>query len=843
MVNQSPSIPHLTEQQQQIVAHTHGPALVYAVAGAGKTTAMVHRVARLVRDHVFAPERILLSSFNKAAVDDLGRALIPWPACRAVARCTLHGLGYRIVRFAAEQGVLPPLAEGALKANGEERHLVWAARDLARQRKTIPSAELDTLDEQDLLDFIGACKGNLSYPNLAAVPLPPAARTVASQAHAPPHLPWYLDLYALHEEVRHARGWLTFDDMLLLSWEALVCHPDLLARWQRRYDAVLVDEFQDVNLAQSELLDLLTRPHRNYMAIGDDDQTIYGFRGASMDFFRQFGDRYGATIYTMTDNFRCRASHVVLANRVIAQNRDRYPKTLVATRGFGGVTALRRAPDTLSMARHVVADCIAAQATGMLGRDMTILVRLGAQTPPLEQALIEAGLAYRIVGDMPFFRRREVGDLMAYVTLAEADALLRLGQQLDASQRAWFTATWQRVYNRPTRYMNRHLFQETLQAVCGHGRPLSDGLLELSERVNERMATTLSRLATLLIWLSEARNQLPAETLLSELDIRLDYQAFLRRSSGHEITGASAAANVTAFIQYARGKGDITDLQAHLAELEAEHQRLDEHAADAIDIRTIHKAKGLEWPVVLVPNCTAGIIPLGGDADLDEERRLLYVAITRAKEQLYLYAPVNNGGQGQISPFLAAAQVERTLTQVAEVGRLLASDPRTWSAAEALRLLRFPRETGQARSISHWWDAPAATRSQVVERLRVLVASVATHGATQRLGVRDDDLAPWVAAAPQRNHDATLAAPFPDLAALLTPTPTPPPSSKQPRTTVTHAAPYHVGDVVRHPKFGHGVVIAVEPQAIRERTEWYIKVDFRQRGVVKLNADIAPLER
>lgn len=843
MVNQSSTVHHLTEQQQQIVAHTHGPALVYAVAGAGKTTAMVHRVARLVRDHVFAPERILLSSFNKAAVEDLGRALAPWPACRAVARFTLHGLGYRIVRFAAEHGWLPPLAEGALKANGEERHLLWAARDLARQRKTIASSELETLDEQDVLDFIGACKGNLCYPNLAAAPLPPAARAVASQAQAPPHLPWYLDLYALHEEVRQARGWLTFDDMLLLSWEALVRHPDLLTRWQRRYDAVLVDEFQDVNLAQSELLDLLTRPHRNYMAIGDDDQTIYGFRGASMGFFRQFGDRYGATIYAMTDNFRCRASQVVLANRVIAQNRDRYPKTLVTTRGFGGVTALRRAADTASMARQVVADCIATQAAGIVGRDMTILVRLGAQTPPLEQALIEAGLAYRIVGDMPFFRRREVGDLMAYVTLAEADAALRLGQQFDATQRAQFTATWQRIYNRPTRYMNRHLFQEALQAVCAQGRPLSAALRELTERVSERMATTLSSLATLLLWLAEARSHIPAETLLSELDIRLDYQAFLRRSSGHAITGASAAANVAAFIQYARGKGDITDLQAHLAELEAEHQRLDEHASDAIDIRTIHKAKGLEWPVVLVPNCTAGIIPLGGDADLDEERRLLYVAMTRAKEHLYLYAPINDGGQGQMSPFLVAAQVETTLTQVAEVGRLLASDPRNWTAAEALRLLRFPRETGQARSISHWWNAPAAVRSQVVERLRVFVTTVAAHGAAQRLGLHDDDLAPWVAAAPQRNPDPTLATPFPDLAALLTPTPTPRPSGKQPRPTATHAAPYHVGDRVHHPKFGQGVVIAVEAHAIREHTEWYIKVDFRQRGIVKLNADIAPLER
>jgi DNA helicase-2/ATP-dependent DNA helicase PcrA len=133
----------LTEQQRRIVAHNHGPALVYAVAGAGKTTAMVRRVERLVRERVFAPQRILLSSFNRAAVDDLGHALAAWPHCRQVARHTLHALGYKIVRHVAERGRLPRLAPDALKVNGEERQILWAARDRARQRGLLAPGELD----------------------------------------------------------------------------------------------------------------------------------------------------------------------------------------------------------------------------------------------------------------------------------------------------------------------------------------------------------------------------------------------------------------------------------------------------------------------------------------------------------------------------------------------------------------------------------------------------------------------------------------------------------------------------------------------------------------------------
>lgn len=831
----------LTDQQQQIVAHDHGPALVFAVAGAGKTTAMVHRVERLVRERIFAPQKILVSSFNKAAVDDLGRALAAWPHCRQVARLTLHALGYKIVRYAADRGRLPRLAQDALKVSGEERQLLWAARDLARQRGLVAPGELDALDEQDLLDFIGACKGNLLYADLAAANLPSAALTVAQQAEAPPNLPWYLDLYRLHEEVRRERGWLTFDDMLMLGWEALIRHPDMLAAWQRSYDVVLVDEFQDVNLAQAETLDLLTRPHDNYMAIGDDDQTIYGFRGASMGFFRDFGRRYQAAIYEMTDNFRCQASQVVLANRVIAQNKARHPKTLVVTQGFGGVTLLRRTPDSAAMGRKIVEDVAAAQAAGFAGAQIAVLVRLTAQTPPIEQALIAAGIPYRVAGEEPFFRRREIVELLRYVELAGYDAILRAGLRLDSAAAEQFTVCWRSLYNRPKRYLNRQFLQETTAAVLRQGQPLSEVLVELTDKVAERLADSLHDLAGLLIWLTEAQTQLPAEVLLRELDWRLGYQDFLIGNSGFAETGASKAANVAAFIQYACGKGTLAELQTHLMELEAELRELEAGDPRAIDIRTIHKAKGLEWPVVLIPNGNASIFPLGNTSDVEEERRLLYVAITRAKQRLYLYA--TSGGDAQLSPFLVAAGVDATLGRAEEVRRLLAADPLKWTAAEALSLLTFPREYGQARFFTTWWSAPPEVRRRVAGRLLAFAQAVAARNAASRLSLAEADVQLWHTLAPE--PEPALAAPFPDLDALCSPTDRHQsggrPARQKPAATASPG--YRVGEQVEHPQFGKGVVVAVEAGTARRQAEWYVTVEFRSRGLVKLLASLAPLQR
>lgn len=262
----------LTPEQQAIVAHTDGPALVLAVAGSGKTTAMVHRIARLVREGSVAPQHILAASFTRATVTDIRTALAHWPACHRVTVATLHRVGRLAIASAIRHGWDRHRPQAP--ADGE-RQLLYATLGRVRQQRVPYRDELETLDHDDFLTYVSRCKGAIQYADLERADLPAAAYAVAQQAAAPPGLAWYLDLYQAYERVRHAQGAITFDDMLLTGWELLLRYPAVLADLRGQYRWLMIDEFQDVNRVQAELVDVLAAPAYQLMAIGDDDQTLY----------------------------------------------------------------------------------------------------------------------------------------------------------------------------------------------------------------------------------------------------------------------------------------------------------------------------------------------------------------------------------------------------------------------------------------------------------------------------------------------------------------------------------------------------------------------------------------
>ena len=394
----------LTDEQRAIVAHNRGPALVFAVAGAGKTTAMTYRIERLVREGIFPARALLATSFSKASVQDIKVALARWPHCAGVSVQTLHAVGWGLLRMAQRRGHLPELNLSSEEESAESQ-LLGRVLSRAWREKVAYAPELEELDRQDFLTYVGVMKANLWYADLERADLPPSARAVAAQAPAPPGFAWYRDLYGLYEQVRAQEQILTFDDMLLSGWECLHRFPDVLDEARRRFRCVLVDEFQDVNRVQSEILDLLTAPDRNYMAIGDDDQTIYEWRGADPGLILSFARRYGAARYFIHDNFRSHAAPLALANRVIERNRKREPKRLSLTRGFGGDMQVHAEDSPERQGQHVAHLAQEALASGHQASEIAILVRLYAQTPYLEQALLEAGLPYRVVGSSPFYAR------------------------------------------------------------------------------------------------------------------------------------------------------------------------------------------------------------------------------------------------------------------------------------------------------------------------------------------------------------------------------------------------------------------------------------------------------
>ncbi len=619
-----------TDEQQKIIDHDHGPALVFAVAGAGKTTTMVRRVERLVRERVFRPERILATSFSKATVDDLKKALSAFPHAGTVHVKTLHGLAYGILRDAQKLklGVELKLPEDVEAAP----HLILnAALALARSSRVPFLAELDTLDREDFFAYVGGCKATLAFTKEHYKAL---TGTVATEAQPPSTLSWYLGLFELFERVRLDMGTSTFDDLVPEAWARLVQHPALAKRYQDLYDAVLVDEFQDTNLSQVELLDILVGRHKNVMVCGDDDQGIFGFRKASNRFILGFAKRYGAATYRISDNFRCYAEHTILANHVIQRNKVRAPKQLSPARGFGGATVIASHESADEMGAQIAANIRNAIDNGLRPDQVAVLVRLYAETGAVETALIEEGISYRIVGNVPFYDRPENTLLLKYLQLALIERRAASGP-MSAADKAQLSELWWDVLRTPKRYVRRDAADTLLRDVLIQGTPLSVALLTAGG-MSGFAGPKLVALGQTLTWLAEAIGKgMSAYATLIELEARLEYKTFLLENSGFVETGQSKAQNVEAFIEYAKGKGDAASLLAQIERARTAHNGT---RGSQVVIVSIFRAKGLEWPHVIVPAVNYGHLPAAGnDTDLSGERRLFYVALTRTKATLELH--------------------------------------------------------------------------------------------------------------------------------------------------------------------------------------------------------------
>lgn len=547
----------LTDEQQAIVNHNLGPALVFAVAGSGKSTALVHRIERLVREGVVSPRHILATSFSRASIADLRAALSHWPHCAQVKPVTLHSTGLGLMRIAQRHGLLADLQLNQTDDTpGTDKIILIRAMKKSREERASYAPELETLDQDDFLSYVSVCKGNLCYADLNKANLPAAARLIATQAEPPVGFRWYLDLYRQYERIRLMEDWITFDDMLMTGWECLVRFPEVLAEARGKVQAVLVDEFQDVNLAQSEILDLLTSPHRNYMAIGDDDQTIYEWRGADPRFILDFERRYEAKKYLIRDNFRSQASHIALANRVIERNQRREPKHLSLTRGFDGGTQVHQEASQAEQGLHIVSLIQQALQDGQGVQDIAVLVRMYAQTPPIESALVDAHIPYKVVGSVPFYKRTEILALIDYLRLGVVEQGLLANQPLADGMISELGRLWGSVSNRPTRYLSKDLGAAICDKVVLHDIPFSKALLLAAgqaERPAQRRA--LEEMASVVKWLASQVDTQPASELLTALDERLNYQDFLRKSSGFPETGEGKAIGVQSFILYAAEKG------------------------------------------------------------------------------------------------------------------------------------------------------------------------------------------------------------------------------------------------------------------------------------------------
>jgi len=689
----------LNAAQRSAVEHPGGPLLVLAGAGSGKTRVLTARIAHLIAAGGVQPQRLFAVTFtNKAAGEMRARvAALLGADPRGLWIGTFHSLSARLLRREAPLlGFGPNFtiydvedSQGVIKRILEQRGL---------SAKAYPPRALHSL--------ISGAKNRLVTPEeFAAQAESPLAR-VAADAYA-----------ALGPALQQANA-LDFDDLLLFPLELFARHPDRLAYWRRRFDHVLVDEFQDTNAAQYRLVRHLASEHRNLCVVGDDDQAIYGWRGADVRHILAFQQDFaGAALIRLEQNYRSTQIILDAANGVIAENRQRLGKTLFTARQGGAPVVLLTAADERDEAEWLAAEVARLAAEGDVPYEgMAVLYRTNAQSRPLEEAFRMRGIPYRLVGATSFYERREVKDLLAYLRLlanpADDEAFLR-------------------VVNVPRRGIGDSSLAALAQAAARWRQPLLEAA-RAADRVPElrpNVRQALTGVAALVDRLREAWGRSDPATALEQIVAATHYEQYLAEEGAEGIERLdNVAALVAGAAEWAevdegeegRGKGEgddeadvVTPIERYLtqAALIAPVDEADRASGKAgkdargVTLMTVHMAKGLEWSVVALAGLEDGLFPLaraaGEPGGLEEERRLCYVGLTRAKENLYLSWARTRYRNGRL--------------ELSEPSRFLEALPATEERSTTPLWHRGPRSTRRAAARAAWRDAEVATAVEFPE--------------------------------------------------------------------------------------------------------------------------------
>ena len=614
---------NLNPQQKEAVLAPPGANLVLAGAGSGKTRVLVHRVLRLLADGL-APNRILAITFTNKAAGEMKERLFASleEGARGIWVGTFHAVCARILRAEAEAAGLSP--GFTIFSRGECLTLVkrcMAAAKISEER----------YPPRSVLDQVGRRK-----------------TSPAKVADAEP-APFSIDATALkitpaYERALREAGAVDFDDLLARPLQMFRRHPDVLRKYQERFEEILVDEYQDTNPAQDELVALLSRAHGRVFAVGDDDQGIYGWRGARVENILDFERRFpGARVFRLEENYRSSGAILGLASRIMGGAGARHEKRLFTRKPAGEAVCYLAAANAEEEAEAVLKRLIESGAGGEIPwGEAAVFYRINTQSRALEEAARRRGIPYQVVKGQRFFDRAEVQDLAAYLRL-----LIRPEDG----------AAFSRIVNRPP----RGLGPERLKAIAredASGLTTADAWAALDEgRLRGNAAENLRLLLDTLKALASLRAG-PAR-LIEEVLERTGYRAWMegavrgsasaerRRAAARAMEGAqefvAAARAFEERIQEEEGVSPESD-EAKTLFLEelALMGEADELSGEsgALSLMTLHAAKGLEFAAVSVVGVQEGLIPLGRSKDdpasLDEERRLLYVGVTRAKKFLCL---------------------------------------------------------------------------------------------------------------------------------------------------------------------------------------------------------------
>ena len=621
----SPLFADLNPSQREAVAATEGPVLVVAGAGSGKTRVLTYRIAHLIRDLRVSPESILAITFTNKAADEMKArvAALVGGMVRSMWVSTFHSACVRILRREATR--LGYRSGFSIYDDADSiRLLNLVVKDLDLDPKRFPPRAMKGViskAKNELVDFESfAEQGDGFYHEQVA------------------------DVYRLYQQRLVEASAMDFDDLLMITVELFGAFPDVLAQYQSRFRYVLVDEYQDTNRAQYMLVKQLTASHRNLCVVGDSDQSIYKFRGADIRNIRDFEKDYpDARVIILDQNYRSTETILNAANSVISNNTKRTPKNLWSDRGVGDMITRYEAEDEHDEAGYVVDEVERLQTGGVNLSEIAVFYRTNAMSRVIEDVFVRRGVPYTVVGSVKFYDRKEIKDAVAYLR-----AIVNPDDEVSVK----------RIINEPKRGIGATTVAHIDRFTQAQRISFFAGLRRAGEitQLNNRAQNAVGEFVALMDSLTETasakgveaalRAVLDDTSMVSTYESERTIEAMGRVENLQELAGVAAefeSSNEGAVI----GDEEFDELD-HLRRLEiflettalvADIDEWDE-GAGAVTLMTLHTAKGLEFPAVFIVGLEDGVFPhmrsLGDPEELEEERRLAYVGITRAQDNLYL---------------------------------------------------------------------------------------------------------------------------------------------------------------------------------------------------------------
>ncbi|MGQ9598502.1 MAG: ATP-dependent helicase [Anaerolineae bacterium] len=616
MTNKAEILTGLNSAQREAVQAVEGPVLVLAGPGSGKTQVLTHRVAYLVRECRVPPWQIMAVTFTNKAAWEMKERLyrLLGEEYRKLTIGTFHAICARILRWEAEAVGISP------------QYVIYDSEDqLGLVRRALRELNIDdkVYRPQAMLSRISRAKNELISP---AEMRPGNYREEVARR-----------VYERYQALLTENGALDFDDLLMKTVQLFRQDAAVRDKYQRRYSFILVDEWQDTNMAQYELVKLLAGERANLFVVGDEDQSIYRFRGADYRNVARFREDYPqARVILLEYNYRSTQTILDVANAVIVRNTHRHPKRLYAQKDQGPQIVVLEAFDEQEEGDIIVSEIQRLVALGEVRlRDCAVMYRTNAQSRPIEDAFVRRGMPYKLVGATRFYERKEIKDVLAYLRLIH---------------NPYDGIGLTRIINVPPRTIGQKTVEALIRWAGELGLPVYAALQLLAEAgdgedpsapFSTRTRRILNAFTSLIEELTRARHELDLLELLDLILERTGYAAYVQDGTEE---GQARWENIMELRTVARDYAELSGEEALPAFLEgvalvSDVDNLDDRV-DAPTLMTLHAAKGLEFAAVFITGMEEGLFPHNRSMDdpeqMEEERRLCYVGVTRAKERLYL---------------------------------------------------------------------------------------------------------------------------------------------------------------------------------------------------------------